>query len=322
MDYCHANDLIIPRQCYTYNLDERIPFDVWIDILQFIEKQHMVPALGLKIAEYIKPSYAGIITYVALSKATLIDSIPDFIHYRRLGYDFNAMHISIKNDLVYLTWGSNLNKSNLLVDTNAIAIFIGVIRQIIFPQKLNLVSLELPYDLPDELDLYESFFGCPVYFNGSTMVLTASLTLLKQISLPETDPVLNFFIKKQADHLLQQLHSYDQFEEKVKIYIIACIKNKKANIEAVSQRIGLSVKELREKLNDKGLSFYDILKEVREDLAKQYLRDYSLNINEIAELLGYAEQSVFQRAFKTWVGQTPLKWRSNQQNLLNAKEEN
>jgi len=45
-------------------------------------------------------------------------------------------------------------------------------------------------------------------------------------------------------------------------------------------------------------------------MAMQYLKDPHLSVQEISMLLGYSEQSAFQRAFKQWTAQTPQQWRS------------
>ena len=45
-------------------------------------------------------------------------------------------------------------------------------------------------------------------------------------------------------------------------------------------------------------------------MAMQYLKDPHLSLQEISMLLGYSEQSAFQRAFKQWTAQTPQQWRS------------
>ena len=51
------------------------------------------------------------------------------------------------------------------------------------------------------------------------------------------------------------------------------------------------------------------MQEVRCLLAEQYLQDPHLSLQEIALLLGYSEQSAFQRAFKQWTQHTPQQWR-------------
>ncbi|MDJ0860288.1 MAG: AraC family transcriptional regulator [Dinoroseobacter sp.] len=47
-----------------------------------------------------------------------------------------------------------------------------------------------------------------------------------------------------------------------------------------------------------------------QTLAQSYLTDSALSLSEIAYLLGYAEVSSFNHAFKRWTGATPSKMRT------------
>jgi AraC-like DNA-binding protein len=71
----------------------------------------------------------------------------------------------------------------------------------------------------------------------------------------------------------------------------------------------MSERTLQRHLAQAGLSFQALLDRSRQHLAEAYLRDPRLELAEIALLLGYSEQSAFQRAFKQWTGQTPRQWR-------------
>ncbi|SMG64766.1 [weak similarity to] AraC-type DNA-binding domain-containing protein, partial [methanotrophic bacterial endosymbiont of Bathymodiolus sp.] len=44
-------------------------------------------------------------------------------------------------------------------------------------------------------------------------------------------------------------------------------------------------------------------------LADKYIKDSSLNLNEISFLLGFSEISSFSRAFKRWTGSSPRAYR-------------
>lgn len=44
-------------------------------------------------------------------------------------------------------------------------------------------------------------------------------------------------------------------------------------------------------------------------LARDHLRNRTLRITYIAMLLGYSEQSAFDRAFRRWTGMTPKDFR-------------
>ena len=66
---------------------------------------------------------------------------------------------------------------------------------------------------------------------------------------------------------------------------------------------------LQRELRRSGYLFKQLLTDTRVELARTYLRESDLPLYEIAELLGYRNESAFSRAFKTQFGLSPLKWR-------------
>ncbi|WP_049019026.1 helix-turn-helix domain-containing protein, partial [Burkholderia multivorans] len=52
-----------------------------------------------------------------------------------------------------------------------------------------------------------------------------------------------------------------------------------------------------------------VLDEVRRDTARRLLCTTSIEIAEIAFLLGFEELNSFTRAFRNWEGKTPKQWR-------------
>lgn len=74
-------------------------------------------------------------------------------------------------------------------------------------------------------------------------------------------------------------------------------------LEEVSRALGIAPRTLQEHLGDAGSSFKRIKDAVRADLALKYLRQSSLSLSEISEILGYAELSNFSRSFRRWHGQ-------------------
>ncbi len=70
-----------------------------------------------------------------------------------------------------------------------------------------------------------------------------------------------------------------------------------------------SPRSLQRELEQADTTFKACLADVRRSLADHYLRDPSLSIGDIGVLLGFSEQSAFQRAFKRWHGITPRAYR-------------
>jgi AraC-like DNA-binding protein len=53
-----------------------------------------------------------------------------------------------------------------------------------------------------------------------------------------------------------------------------------------------------------------VLDDERERTARRLLSDTDLEAGEIAFALGFEELNSFSRAFQTWAGATPTRWRS------------
>ncbi|WP_240626010.1 helix-turn-helix transcriptional regulator [Spirosoma pollinicola] len=73
----------------------------------------------------------------------------------------------------------------------------------------------------------------------------------------------------------------------------------------MAEALSLSPRILQRQLRQDGYSYQQLLDEVRRELAERHLREGILSIKDIALRLGFAEPSVFIRAFRRWTGQTP-----------------
>jgi AraC-like DNA-binding protein len=83
----------------------------------------------------------------------------------------------------------------------------------------------------------------------------------------------------------------------------------RAEVSEVARRLGISSRSLSRKLYEEGVTFAEILDELRKALAKRYLDEHELQVSEIAWLLGYQEVSSLTHAFKRWTGMTPRQFR-------------
>jgi AraC-like DNA-binding protein len=71
----------------------------------------------------------------------------------------------------------------------------------------------------------------------------------------------------------------------------------------------MSVRTLQRRLVDSGTTFHKVSDAVLARLAAGYLTDPSVSVSEVAFLLGFSEQSAFNRAFRRWTGDSPGRWR-------------
>ena len=78
----------------------------------------------------------------------------------------------------------------------------------------------------------------------------------------------------------------------------------------VAEALDLHQRTLRRHIADEGSSLHAIVAQVRFDIAQQLLRETRLPMAVVAETLGYADATVFVRAFRGWAGSTPGRWRA------------
>jgi AraC-like DNA-binding protein len=87
--------------------------------------------------------------------------------------------------------------------------------------------------------------------------------------------------------------------------------------DEVAQILSMHRRTLNRRLRAQGITFQQILDEVRFEAARQLLHTTSLPLTDIAVSLGYTESSAFSRAFQRWSGTAPARTRSREQTELN-----
>jgi AraC-like DNA-binding protein len=91
--------------------------------------------------------------------------------------------------------------------------------------------------------------------------------------------------------------------------VIACIARGHLSVAAVASALGLHPRMLNRRLAQEGTSVFELMKEVRFQIARDLLANTALPITEIAATLLYANNGAFTRAFRLWSGESPRDWR-------------
>ena len=90
-------------------------------------------------------------------------------------------------------------------------------------------------------------------------------------------------------------------------------------IQQAAQKLNIPVRTLQRRLHDAGLTYSELVDEVRCDAACRLLMAESLGMAEIATALGFSDPSNFSRAFQRWKGMSPSEFRAG---LLQKKRQN
>ncbi len=113
----------------------------------------------------------------------------------------------------------------------------------------------------------------------------------------------------QFEEQLRQFKDEDSFIERVHQAIQDRLTGRRPSIDAISQALHMSPRTLQRRLQESGSSFQRVLDEARHQMARYYLSNSVLELNEAAYLLGFEDPNSFGRAFRAWEGMPPSDWR-------------
>jgi AraC-like DNA-binding protein len=120
------------------------------------------------------------------------------------------------------------------------------------------------------------------------------------------DPYLNSLLITYCEEALaRRSASSVSFRSSVENAIAPLLPHGKVRAGEIARRLAVSQRTFARRLSLDGLTFSDVLEDLRSDLAERYLAEDDLSISQIAWLLGYREVSAFTHAFKRWTGKTP-----------------
>ncbi len=172
------------------------------------------------------------------------------------------------------------------------------------PEKIT-----FKHKAPADIKPFEDFFVCKVEFECDECALITPADKFNQI-LSTANPTLfmgNEVILRDYNERYQQQH----FSHKIRDVLIKEMENPFPKQRDIALLLGISESKLQKKLFNEGVRYKDIVDEVREKLARQWLTEKHKNISQIAWGLGFSEVSSFTRAFKRWTGKTPSTFSQN-----------
>jgi AraC-like DNA-binding protein len=159
--------------------------------------------------------------------------------------------------------------------------------------------------------MIEHHFGCPVVFGGrrNAVVFRASDG---QRPFVTRNSELLAMLAPQFEQELKQESDAEDFVDRVRLAVQQKLTGHRPNIEDIARVLHVSSRTLQRRLQEAGLNFQRVLEQARHHLARHYLNNSVLELNEAAYLLGYEDANSFVRAFRTWEGVPPARWREAQ----------
>jgi AraC-like DNA-binding protein len=273
-----------------------------------VEQSSADASLGIRLGVEALTDYENVASLAALHSATLGEGLQKLARYKRLVCP-EKIWIDVAHGEAQLRFEWLLAREDppaLLTDL----IFAGVVSLAqrgtmtpVRPRRLELTRhrtneailrrhfcCELCFDAPHDLMVFdEATLALPMVHRNAQLL--AVLVPGLELALPQDDPT-----RTLADDVREALSG--------------TISGDRPAIAKVAKSLGMSVRTLQRRLSELGMTYQDLLNNVRHRSARRLLTSTDLGIIDITFLLGFEEVNSFVRAFHAWEGTTPARWRA------------
>lgn len=178
-------------------------------------------------------------------------------------------------------------------------------------REIRALGVDSLYPEPANIVPYCMTFDCPLRFaQPASRILLAADDL--DAPIPSRNPLMfdlhERVIAQRLTHLGNTRISYRVSEE-----ILRRLPKGEPRREDVACSLTLTDRTLQRRLLAEKTSFQQLLDEARREMARKYLTEDQHSLSQVADLLGFIDQSNFFRACKRWFGVPPGQYRQRLQ---------
>jgi len=298
-----SRDLFREYGIFNYNTSspyERFPVEKMQHIWKYISQESNDENIGYQVFRFLNPSSFFHLSFALYASQSIRELLHKLVRYKKyLSEQVNFTLEETEDTISFIIHDQRVIQSNLCADV-VFCYITQAIRDLSFenisPQQLFLKTK--PERTPQQ---YIDFLNCPVFFGAKDDRICYGRPQADQL-FNTADPIFSQHHNQAVEEYLQKLDLNEKVRHRVELMILASLSEGDISINAVADKLNMSVRSLQRHLSNEGNSYQTILEDTRKTLASTYAQDTSLSVTQIAYLLGFAETGNFSKAFKRWNG--------------------
>ena len=282
-----------------------------VTIFRNARRLSTVPDLGLRAGARQRLSDFGVYGYALVSSPTFGDAVALGVRHIKLAGPVLEKRFRIEGDTAIFEGRDPLALGELLpLVTEYWFSSVHKLGTCILEGTMPSRLLLLPYPRPAHAAAYERLFGCPVRFDAGTLEWHFDAQMLG-MPCPNANPITAELCVNLCERLLRSLPEETDLERSIRTACFNSCGDFPA-LDEMATRLGLSVRTLQRRLTELGRHYQEIVDEVRQALAIEFLTQTTLSVEEVGQRVGFSEATNFRKAFRKWTGQAPGHYRSRQ----------
>lgn len=263
--------------------------------------------IGFRVGQWGDSGRWGILGHIVDSAATIAQALEYQKRYQSLVGNVSRSEFQLENGKGQLKWLPHYQCSRHITE-EVVASWVAFAKKAL-AVKLSPWSIHFTHEQVADKAKFEAFFECPVYFSSTFTGIEFDASILR-LPLMGHSPDLLKVLTGYADLIVHKKQK-SAANEVVTQFVIDSLQHKVPTLQDAADHLGVSARNLQRKFKQQNTNFKTIVDDIRKEYAFTYLLQTHYKITYIAQILGFSEQSVFQRAFKRWTGMTPGEYRTH-----------
>lgn len=264
------------------------------------------PAFGIRLGESVQYHTLDLLGQVVATSRNLQEALDELFQFKDLVAPFTTFGLELKGKLAYLTYSidTTMIKKNLALHHDLVAATVVTIANALTEGGLRLKEVRFVHGKPDYADEYERVFKVPVSFECLRNEIIIDRDQLRE-PLLTSYPEYHDRMQTLAREKLRSLELGQSLEAKIANFVSKNLGVRATQLEDVADHFNMTPRTLQRKLKQEGTSFVAVRDRCRHTRALRDLGDPSVEIETLAEVLGFSDTSNFYHAFKRWEGVSP-----------------
>lgn len=287
--------------------DGRVPLALYVALMRAGKELAGDPALALHFGAGVDMSEFSVVGLIFQTCETILESLSQINRYGRLIVEVDTgtadrFQLNRRDGALWLVDSRREADPFPELTEATFARFISMTRR--FASAPLVEQVHVTHCAPSYREEYDRVFGAPTLFDCQWNAMRVDEAGLNgRVSV---QPRYAFAILgDHAENLLTDLESSKSRRGIVESLLIPILQTERANMASVATKLGLRRQALYRQLRAEGVTFQEVLDDLRHRMAVSYIRGGKVSVNEAAFLVGFSDPTAFSRAFKRWTGASP-----------------
>lgn len=288
----------------------RVSFLAAAEVWRYASGAYDDPALGVRAAEQSLRREPGLVDYLVRASPTLAQGLADKARFAPVDDELRRCTFTVREDRASFAFHGSASIYLPACAEYVAARLVGLVRQL-SDGALRPECVRFLHGVSGSTSAQRQFFGAPITFRAETFEVVYPLAALRQPSRTG-DPGLYKLLLSYAEQKLDEVMRPRCTAERVRELVSQLWQPGHGAVPTrgdVARALSVTPRTLSRWLEAEGKTYVDVLDEFRALSAVRSLQKPEVSLGQLAERLGFKDQSAFTHAFRRWTGMTPGQYR-------------